>query len=89
MELNRSSHLLIFDDGFRKWTLPKVCSYSSFESIGSPLDKLPLAVRALMGFLSAVDLPVAVERARIRQLLATDIAADHRLPIWAHHLLPQ
>ena len=88
MELNRSSHLLIFDDGFRKWTLPKVCSYSSFESIGSPLDKLPLAVRALMGFLSAVDLPVAVERARIRKLLATDVTADHRLPVWAHHLLP-
>ena len=88
MGLNISSHLLIFDDGFRKWTLPKVCSYSSFESIGSPLDKLPLAVWALMGFLSAVDLPVAVERARIRKLLATDFTADHRLPVWAHHLLP-
>ena len=86
MELNRSSHLLIFMMVLGSGLY--LCSYRSFEILGLPLDKLPLAVWALMGFLSAVDLPVAVERARIRKLLATDVTADHRLPIWAHHLLP-
>ena len=40
-----------------------------------------------MGLLSAVDLPVAVEGAGVGQLLAADVAADHRLAVGTDDLL--
>ena len=52
-----------------------------------PLDELSAAIGALVGLLSAVDLPVAVEGAGVGQLLAADVAADHRLAVGTDDLL--
>ena len=42
---------------------------------------LPLTVGTLVWFVSAVDLPVPVETAGIRQLLPTDLALDSWFPV--------
>ena len=48
-----------------------------------PLNELPSAVGALVRFISAVDLPVPVERARVGQPLAADLAGHAGLPVRA------
>ena len=62
----------------------------SFELVGLkvlphvvPLDEPPLAERAGVRLLPAVDLPVPVERAGVGQLLAANLARHHRLAVWA------
>ena len=52
-----------------------------------PLNEFPVAVRALVGFLSTMDLPVPVEGAGVGQLLAADVTADHGLAVGTDDLL--
>ena len=53
-----------------------------------PLDKPAVAVVALVRLLAVVDLAVAVERRGVRQLLAADLALDHRLARRTYLRLP-
>jgi methylglyoxal synthase len=49
------------------------------EFFYTPLDEPPGAVGALVRLVAAVDLPVAVKGAGVRQLLAADLARHGRL----------
>ena len=55
-----------------------MCYY--FKNVRLLSVKSPRTVRTLVRFVATVDLPVAVERARVGQLLAADLARDGRLP---------
>ena len=48
-----------------------------------PLDELAMAEGAAVGLLAAVDLPVAVQRAGVGQLLEADLALHHGLAVRA------
>ena len=53
-----------------------------------PLDEFSPAVRALVRLFAAVNLPVAVEGARIGQHLAANVTTHHRLAVRTDDLAP-
>ena len=81
LELVRLEVLAHVVPGGRRRSLRKWLLMTGFSLCVSPLDEPPLAEGASVGLLPAVNLPVPVQRAGIRQLLSAHLARHHRLSI--------